>query len=58
MEIDVAGFFFFGDVFFAKGFEVEFSGVLYHGFFCVMNFDGEHVFRHLVFFVGIEVEGA
>ncbi len=58
MKIDIVGFALFGEVFFAKGFEVEFAGVLYDGSFFIVDFDGEHVFLDLVFFSSVEVEGA
>ena len=58
MKIDIVGFALFGEVFFAKGFEVEFAGVLYDGSFFVVDFDGEHAFLYLIFFGGVEVEGA
>ena len=58
VEIDIACVALFCVVFFAKGFEVEFAGVLYDGSFYVVDFDGEHAFLYLIFFGRVEVEGA
>lgn len=44
-------------MFFAKGFEVKFAGILHNGSFFDVYLNGEHVFLHLVFFGGIEIYG-
>lgn len=58
VEVDVARPALSGQVFFAKGFEIEFAGVLNDGLFLVIDLDGENVFSHLIFFGRVQVERA
>ena len=58
VQVDVARLALLGHVFFAKGFEIEFAGVLNDGLFFVIDLDGENVFSHLMFFCRVEVERA
>lgn len=58
VEVDVARPALLGQVFLAKGFEIEFAGVLNDGLFFVIDFDGENVFLPPIFFSRVEVERA
>ena len=58
MEIDIPRLALFGEMFFAKGFEIEFAGVLNDGFFLIIDLNGKHMLLHLILFGSVEIERA